>query len=61
MHEVLNMAMGHLEDLVDQAARLQNAGDWIEASILLQEAEMLAQSIDNEEDILTMKLLSDVI
>jgi hypothetical protein len=61
MHEVLNLAMGHLEDLVDRAAKLQASGDWIEASILLQEAEMLAKSIDNEEDILTMKLLSEMI
>ena len=61
MHEVLNMAMGRLEDLVDRAAYLQNQGDWIEASILLQEAEHLAQSIDNEEDFVTLKLLSDVI
>ena len=61
MHAVLNMAMGRLEDLVDQAAKLQANGDWVEASILLQECELLAKSIDNEEDILTLKLLSDVI
>ena len=61
MHEVLNMAMGRLEDLVDRAAYLQNQGDWIEATILFQEAEHLAQSVDNEEDFVTLKLLSDVI
>ena len=59
MHEVLNLAMSRMEDLVDQAARLQNAGDWVEASICLQEAEALAKAVDNEEDFLTMKLLSE--
>jgi hypothetical protein len=61
MHEALNLAMGYLEDRIDRAAQLQAQGNWIEASILLQEAEALAQSIDNEEDILTMHLLSEMI
>jgi hypothetical protein len=61
MHEVLNYAMGHIESLVDQAVYHQGLGNDIEAQLLFDEARDLAESIDNGEDLLTLKLLSDVL
>ena len=62
MHEVLNNAMSHIESLVDQAVYLQTQPGWeIEAQLLLTEAQDLAQAIDNGDDFLTLKLLSDVV
>ena len=60
MHDVLNYAMGYIEDLVDQAAHHQRLGNEIEKQLCLMEARDLAESIDNEEDLLTMKLLSEI-
>lgn len=62
MEPTLNYAMGYMEDLIDQACYLQTQPGWeIESQLLFNEAKDLATAIDNGEDILTMKLLSEFI
>ena len=62
MEPTLNYAMGYIEDLVDQACYLQTQPGWeIESQLLFNEAKELATAIDNGEDILTLRLLSEYI
>ena len=61
MEPTLNYAMGYIEDMVDQALYHQNMGNEIEKQLCLMEAKDLAHAIDNEEDLLTLKLLSDFV